>query len=139
MARPVRAAVALGAALGLVASISCAEGSDPLSPDAAESLGYDPQLLAEGRQQYEEACAACHGLDLKGTQAGPPFLSPIYAPNHHSDEAFFGAVAGGVQPHHWDFGPMPPQPNVSREDVEAIVAYIRARQLEAGITEDPSH
>jgi hypothetical protein len=40
-----------------------------------------------------------------------------------------------VEPHHWDFGPMPPQPDVSRADVEAIVAYVRAEQKEAGIFE----
>jgi hypothetical protein len=30
---------------------------------------------------------------------------------------------------------MPPQPDVSRADVEAIVAYVRAEQKEAGIFE----
>jgi hypothetical protein len=69
----------------------------------------------------------------------PPFLSVIYAPNHHPDESFYVAVEQGVQPHHWDFGPMPPQPAVTREQVEAIVAYIRSQQEAAGIPEDPSH
>lgn len=81
----------------------------------------------------------CHGGDLKGTKTGPPFLSPVYAPNHHPDEAFYAAVANGVQPHHWEFGPMPAQPSVSPEDVAAIVAYIRAEQQKAGIIQDPSH
>lgn len=107
--------------------------------DGDGSARNPSDLVAEGRALYEETCAACHGRDLKGTDAGPPFLSPIYAPNHHSDEAFYAAVENGVQPHHWEFGPMPPQPHVSPEDVEAIVAYVRARQEEAGITEDPSH
>lgn len=97
------------------------------------------QQIAEGKELYEETCALCHGVDLQGTNTGPPFMSPIYAPNHHPDGAFYAAVADGVQPHHWDFGAMPAQPNVPIQDVAAIVAYVRAQQIEAGITEDPSH
>lgn len=95
--------------------------------------------IAKGSELFQANCSLCHGTDLRGTQTGPPFLDPIYAPNHHPDEAFFAAVENGVQPHHWDFGPMPPQPAVSEEDVEAIVAYIRSEQEAAGITEDPNH
>ena len=134
-----QSAALLGAALVVVAAASCGKESDSPSPAADETLGYDAQLVAEGEQRYEDTCAACHGVDLEGTQTGPPFLSPIYAPNHHPDEAFVAAVAGGVRPHHWNFGPMPSQPNVGAEEVEAIVAYIRTKQAEAGITEDPSH
>lgn len=55
-----------------------------------------------------------------------------------SDESFYAAVENGVQPHHWDFGAMPPQTSVDPEEVAAIVAYVRQQQAEAGITEDPS-
>lgn len=99
----------------------------------------DPQLVAAGAARYAAECAACHGVDLKGTGSGPPFLDVTYAPNHHSDAAFFLAVRQGVQPHHWDFGPMPPRPGLSDDDIAAIVAYIRAKQAEAGITFDPRH
>jgi hypothetical protein len=64
---------------------------------------------------------------------GPSFLDPIYAPGHHPDESFFRAVENGVQPHHWDFGPMPPLSHLDRDDVEAIVAYVRSVQVENGI------
>jgi mono/diheme cytochrome c family protein len=122
---------------------SCSGDSETETPDdtaaPTSTSPYDPQLVAEGERAYQQTCATCHGDDLRGTDNGPPFLDPIYAPNHHPDEAFFAAVAGGVQPHHWDFGPMPPQPNVTPEEVQAILAYIRTEQIEAGITEDPSH
>lgn len=98
-----------------------------------------PPIEADGEALYAETCAACHGADLKGTDSGPPFLDPVYAPNHHPDEAFFAAVENGVQPHHWDFGPMPPQTSIDPEEAAAIVAYVREQQAEAGITEDPSH
>lgn len=92
----------------------------------------DPELVAQGQQLYESTCAACHGTDLAGTDNGPPFLDPIYAPDHHADGAFFAAAAMGVQSHHWDFGPMPPQP-VEPDEVTKIVAYIRAVQRAEGI------
>jgi mono/diheme cytochrome c family protein len=120
---------------GLALNTACQ--GDP--GEKGSSGGSDQALIAEGRQGYEATCAACHGTDLKGTATGPPFLSPIYAPNHHPDAAFFNAAANGVQPHHWQFGPMPALPAVSEDDVRAIVAYVRAEQAEAGITEDPSH
>jgi mono/diheme cytochrome c family protein len=96
-------------------------------------------LADEGKTLFEQTCAACHGTDLQGTTMGPPFLDPIYAPNHHPDESFYAAIENGVQPHHWDFGPMPAQPSVSADDAAAIIAYVRSEQTEAGITEDPSH
>jgi mono/diheme cytochrome c family protein len=119
----------------LVAGFLGACGSDGDTQPADQG---DP-LLAEGRSLYEENCSVCHGVDLQGTDAGPPFLSEIYAPNHHPDGSFYVAVEKGVQPHHWEFGPMPPQPSVTPEDVAAIVAYVRSQQVQAGITEDPSH
>ena len=98
------------------------------------------ELVREGERLWETSvCAACHGADMKGTTAGPPFLHPIYAPNHHSDEAFFRAAEDGVQAHHWQFGDMPPQPSLSEEQLRAIVAYVRDRQRDEGITRDPSH
>ena len=122
--------------------LACGGGSGSEAGDASGtegSVAEESELIAEGKQLYEQTCAACHGADLAGTKTGPPFLSPIYAPNHHPDEAFYAAVANGVRPHHWKFGLMPPQPSVSRQEVTAIIAYVRVEQQEAGIREDPSH
>lgn len=113
-----------------------ADVASPVSPEASVANG---DLIGQGERFYQETCAACHGRDLNGTRTGPPFLDPIYAPDHHPDESFFAAAENGVQPHHWDFGPMPAQPTVSRDEVAAIVAYVRSRQVEAGIIQDPSH
>ena len=111
--------------LAMVAGVGLSCGSD--DPDAS------------GRAAYEATCAACHGEELRGTSMGPPFLEAIYAPDHHPDDSFRAAVAQGVPPHHWNFGPMPPQAHISDREIDAIIAYVRARQLEAGITQDPSH
>ena len=100
---------------------------------AAAPEPYDDPDLVEGQQLFEANCAACHGVDLQGTDTGPPFLHEVYVPSHHDDVAFFIAAEQGVQPHHWDFGAMPPVPTVTRDDVQLIVNYVRARQKDAGI------
>lgn len=99
----------------------------------------DPAAVAAGESLFAASCAVCHGTDLKGTDTGPPLLFPTYAPNHHGDEAFQQAVAVGVPPHHWTFGPMPPVAGLSRDDVAMIVAYVRTSQESAGIFVDPTH
>jgi mono/diheme cytochrome c family protein len=123
-------------AIAALMTVACG-GDEPTATQGTNSPQVE--LVAEGAELFAERCAACHGSDLKGSTAGPPFLDPIYAPNHHPDEAFYAAVANGVQPHHWEFGAMPPQPSVTEEEVAAIVAFVRSEQREAGITEDPNH
>jgi hypothetical protein len=57
----------------------------------------------------------------------------VYVPGHHSDQAFYLAARNGVAAHHWRFGNMPPQPQVSAADISAIVRYVRWVQREAGV------
>jgi hypothetical protein len=57
----------------------------------------------------------------------------VYRPGHHGDEAFALAVRRGVVAHHWRFGNMPPQPQVSDSQITPIVAYVRWLQRSAGI------
>ena len=125
-------------ALSVLTLAACAQNGGETSSSASGPISSE-ESIGQGKVLFERTCAVCHGADLNGTETGPPFLDPIYAPNHHSDESFFAAVQNGVQPHHWDFGPMPAQPNLSEGEVAAIIAYVRSEQAEAGITEDPSH
>lgn len=98
--------------------------------DATESTppAQDAELVAQGGELFRANCAQCHGFDLRGTNTGPSLLSEVYEPGHHGDGAFLVAVQSGSPQHHWDFGPMPPVPGLSEEDVEAIVAFVRERQ-----------
>lgn len=118
----------LGAAVALAAFVvvagACGGGA---SEPAAAFTGTD------GAGLYAQACASCHGADLRGTRQGPPFLDAIYRPGHHADAAFFLAVKGGARPHHWNFGNMPPVQGLSDTQIEAIVAFVRERQRAAGI------
>jgi len=90
---------------------------------------------ADGAALFTNSCASCHGEGLQGTTTGPPLLHQYYVPSHHPDEAFMRAIRQGVAPHHWDFGPMPPVPAVTEAQARAIIAYVRAQQREAGITD----
>lgn len=85
-----------------------------------------------GKTLFETHCAQCHGLNAIGTDKGPPFLHRVYHPGHHADGAFFLAVRRGVRSHHWPFGDMPPQPQITDNDISAIVPFVRALQRANG-------
>jgi mono/diheme cytochrome c family protein len=91
-----------------------------------------PQAEA-GKVAFDANCAPCHGTNAAGTDRGPPFVHIIYNPGHHSDQVFFLAAKIGVRSHHWNFGDMPPQPQVSQQQLTDIVAYVRALQEANGI------
>jgi|GEM_PF-131407 len=88
---------------------------------------------AEGKKAFDANCAACHGANGAGTNNGPPFIHTIYNPGHHDNRAFLRAVRNGVPQHHWSFGDMPPQPQVSDKELIAIVRYVRELQEANGI------
>ncbi len=87
-----------------------------------------------GMEVFNENCAVCHGQNAAGRDgAGPPLVHVIYEPNHHGDGSFHLAVKNGVRAHHWPFGNMPPQPRVSENEVDRVIAYVRALQRANGI------
>ena len=95
------------------------------------------QLAQLGERAFNANCSTCHGQNGAGTDKGPPLIHQIYNPGHHSDEAFYRAVARGSRQHHWPFGDMPPQPQVSRDEVAQIIAYVRQLQAANGIHYKP--
>ncbi|MBL4692472.1 MAG: cytochrome c [Magnetovibrio sp.] len=85
-----------------------------------------------GEAAFNKNCAACHGERAIGTEQGPPFLNRVYVPGHHGNQAFFQAIKTGTTQHHWPYGDMPPQPQVSQGDAASIIAYVRAVQAANG-------
>lgn len=98
----------------------------PGGDDAGEVAAID------GAAVFGASCAACHGPEAEGTANGPPLVHVIYEPGHHDDASFRRAIADGVVPHHWDFGPMPPI-GLPDAEAEAVIAHIRGLQRAAGI------
>ncbi|MCF6273438.1 MAG: cytochrome c [Rhodobacteraceae bacterium] len=90
-------------------------------------------LAAEGEKVYLNSCAACHGVNLAGTNDGPSLLDFVYRPAHHSDYAFVSAVQNGVTAHHWNFGNMPRQTQVTDEELVRVISYIREVQRANGL------
>jgi len=90
-------------------------------------------MAVQGEKLFEVNCSSCHGKNGSGTEQGPPLIHKIYEPNHHGDMSFVLAAKRGVQAHHWPFGNMPAQPQVSENDVLVIVGYVRELQRANGI------
>lgn len=107
--------------------------------DQAANVKVPPlsDVASRGKIAFDANCAACHGANASGTNQGPPLVHVIYNPGHHADGAFFLAAKLGVRQHHWPFGNMPPQPQVTEEQVAAIVRYVRELQVANGITYRP--
>ncbi len=89
-------------------------------------------LAKEGQVAFEGTCAACHGVNLDGTDNGPPLLHALYAKARHADFGFVMAVQRGSRAHHWRFGDMPAQPHITDEELEAIITYVRVVQAANG-------
>lgn len=94
-------------------------------------------LAQRGKAAFDVNCAACHGANAAGTDKGPPLVHNIYHPGHHADGAFFVAAKLGARSHHWPYGDMPPQPQVTDDELAAIVRYVRELQAANGIGEQP--
>ena len=95
-----------------------------------------PELSAEaknGKIAFEAHCVHCHGVNASGADRGPSLIDRIYQPAHHGDFSFVRAVTLGVPQHHWLFGSMPAQPQVSRQEIDRTIVYLRELQKANGI------
>ena len=138
------AAVAIGVIVigGVAVSLSKmgAESGSGSGPQTARVAVQVPPLTLtakKGEAAFNANCAACHGDNASGTDQGPPLVHNIYNPGHHADQSFFLAAKRGVRGHHWPYGDMPPQPQVSAGEVSAIIAYVRELQSANGIKAQP--
>lgn len=128
--------LALGATI-LIATGLIVGGGFYLIREAEQEITVAvPELSPEatvGMTAFETYCFECHGKNAAGTDKGPPLVHPVYRPAHHGDFSFVRAVTNGVPQHHWLFGSMPPQPQVSRQEIDQIIVYLRELQRANGI------
>lgn len=118
------------AAAGLLAALAaCGERAPRVEFDP----GPTPAELAGGEEIFNRNCLLCHGELAAGSDSGPPLVHVYYEPNHHADIAFQRAIEFGVQPHHWNYGPMPPVPGLDREEIRQVTEYVRWLQRRAGV------
>jgi mono/diheme cytochrome c family protein len=106
------------------------------SSEAASPAVKLPEFSAaalSGKAAFGANCARCHGENGLGTKQGPPLLNDIYNSGHHPDASFQSAVRHGVRQHHWPFGDMPAQPQVTDEQLAQIIRYVRELQAVNGI------
>lgn len=124
-------------ALGLLGLAGCGDDESAATDSGGSDGAGSTASTAGGAAVYEANCASCHGSDLRGTDRGPSHLSQVYEPGHHGDDAFRAAIANGSRAHHWDFGDMPPVPGLSDEEVDAVIAFVRAQQEQHGFEPYP--
>jgi cytochrome c len=133
--------IVVGVVLAVVAIVALGGNMSPRDPMTGQSEFdipvQDPVLVAEGEPVYRASCAACHGADLRGTEFGPSQFSVVYQPGHHSDFSYISAMVNGVPAHHWDFGDMAAVPNLSKDDMTRIVAFVRENQRIEGFEPYP--
>jgi len=129
--------------IGVVAAVGWwaflrASGSDGATAGAPLVAVTLPDRLTAleqtGATAFTAHCADCHGTNGAGRDGlAPPLIHKIYEPSHHGDMSFQLAMAQGVRAHHWPFGNMPAVESLAPEDVEPIIAYVRAVQRANGI------
>lgn len=112
-------------------------GSQFVTPSSGTAVDINlPKLSAlalRGKVAFDENCVSCHGENGAGSDQGPPLVHGIYNPGHHADPAFYLAARRGVPRHHWNFGNMPPLPEITQKTMTEIIRYVRELQRANGI------
>jgi mono/diheme cytochrome c family protein len=91
-----------------------------------------PELLARGREVFGQYCAPCHGLEGRGdgkqvqvnengTPAKPRDLTQGLYKGGGEPEQLYARIVLGIPG-----TPMPASGNLSPQDVEALIAYVRS-------------
>ena len=114
--------------------IALAVGCASTEPHEPATTSSDPVAATyDGEESFQNRCAVCHGQQADGTATGPPLVNRLYEIGHHPNFSFHNAVNKGVIAHHWNFGNMPPIPNVETAEIDAIICHVRDLQRAEGI------
>lgn len=130
--RPAIAALSVAVGVGLAMAWYDQQRTPISTADGLRVPELSPQAQ-RGRAAFAKNCAACHGATGGGSENGPPLVHRIYEPGHHGDGAFRHAIAQGARAHHWKFGDMPAQPQVTAAETAAMLRFVRDMQQANGI------
>ncbi len=89
------------------------------SPAAVASDGADATTIAEGRALYLRNCSSCHGLNVEGTNDGPPLVGVGAA------AVDFQVATGRMPAARSEVQQVPDKPNqFTEKQIRAMAAYI---------------
>ena len=127
--------IVIGAVLigGIAVVVSKFGGPSKKDISVAVTVPKLSSTAKKGQKYFDKSCISCHGENASGTESGPPLIHDVYNPGHHGDESFYRATIQGVKQHHWPYGNMPPRPELSKNQVSYIIAYVRELQEANGI------
>lgn len=110
----------------IVETVAQSDQQTPVEPG-----DVDPALIAEGKALFEQACAACHGLEGEGVAGlGVSLTDSEVVLAHEGPDALDMIRSGSMPgtPGNTSGGVMPPsggRPDLTDEQLLAIVAYLR--------------
>ena len=121
------------ASLILLAGCTTSDDPDEVTSTTPVAVATDAPEVYDGEESFQNRCAVCHGQVADGAATGPPLVNRLYEIGHHPNFSFHNAVNKGVTSHHWNFGDMPPIPNVEPAEIDAIICHVRDLQRAEGI------
>lgn len=109
------------ALLFALAALGLAYSALAPSPQTAQAAAVDEQLIAQGKQLYENSCITCHGANLQGVLDRGPSLVGV------GDAATYFQLSTGRMPATDNGAQMPrKRPFFTADQIDAIGAYIQA-------------
>jgi putative heme-binding domain-containing protein len=108
----------------LAAATPTAQTAQP-PPDAVNPLAGDPAAINQGKNIYRGRCGVCHGIDARGYR-GSDLTTGDWV-HGGTDAQIFRTISTGVPGTE-----MPPNGNMSAEEVWMVMAYLRTLMAPGG-------
>jgi mono/diheme cytochrome c family protein len=116
---------------GAIAACSSGEPADPPEAGQTAVVPVTAELLREGRTAYRKYCVQCHGFSGRGDGTSAAHLTP--PPRDHTDAELMDPISDRIIAETVRFGGagrgypnMPAFPQVSGDELAALVAYVRS-------------
>jgi len=115
--------------LGLTLWLFAQDKDKPEKKEVKNPLGRDRSAVAAGREQYEAACAGCHGTTGKGGRG--PRLAEVDRVRDMPDKQVFDAIKDGIKGTQMPAFPLP------ELQIWQLVSFVRSLNASAIYQEVP--